>query len=376
MLPEWIWDRVCQVEQATGEGGFHIGKRVDPSDQDQGTATDMGETQTPPVVNLIATRVHRNRTHYMRRRVKVTYWQIRDDLTGQVMETVDEAGSIPVLRERERKVADALLGVSTSTTLSTGQTFDIGGAAPSMTQDGLTFFPYHQGFWNNNAGTGVAAQENGIVIADFANQGSGGSSGGDGQGLTDYTALVRAMQLLVANRDPFTKLPPEINFRGMQFLLLTPAARVQMDFLLQAQTLWQILNAINPPNAAFTNTSTDFNLVREMALEVLVSQFWGNRATDVGLAYQTSSSAIGSISQQKLTFASGDTYATPGSLMSCFLMGHFREAMIYWQRQPYTAMGVPLSSIEVGEQVVIVQDHFEQGEPFWHNPRLVYRTWA
>jgi hypothetical protein len=184
------------------------------------------------------------------------------------------------------------------------------------------------------------------------------------------------MQRLLTNRDPFTGLPPNISFKGMQFLGLTPAFQVQLKFLLEAEALWQILNAIVPANAAFTTTNSRFNLVRDMGLEIIDSKFWGTRATDVGLAYQPGTNALTAISQQKLSDTTGDTYATAGSIMSFFLMGHFKEALTYWQRMPYQAIGVPLSSTEYGEEVVLVQDHKEMGEPFWLNPRVVYRTWA
>src|SRR5580700_1061720 len=47
--PEWIWNKMTTVQEATGEGGFHIGKRVRP-----GTAinNDLADGQMLPTVKL------------------------------------------------------------------------------------------------------------------------------------------------------------------------------------------------------------------------------------------------------------------------------------------------------------------------------------
>ena len=359
--PEWIWDRMCTVQEAQGEGGFHIGARA----LKQQPFTDLSDGQTLPEAAITSTRIHRNRTLNQGLRVKVNYWTLRDDLTSQVTEAVDQT-AWQVLAERERKVADACMGVSTGTTLGTGTSIGKPGLAMPMVQDALTWFPWQKGIYGTNANATTPAPENGLAIANYAN-----ANETDGKGLTDYTAIVRAMQTLLANRDPFTGLPTQVSFQGMQFLC-APAARVQVEFLLQAEALWQIANS-GFTTTGGTATVSGYNLMEKFRLEIIDSQFWFNRLVDAG-AYKISSA--GSVTHQVLTNAVGDTFSTAGSIMSAFFMGHFQDALIYWQRMPYQAVQVPLSSIEFAEQTVMVQDHRERGQVFWVHPREVWRAWA
>jgi hypothetical protein len=370
--PEWIYDRMCTVQEASGEGGFHIGSRVRPDNQ---TFYDLADDQQLPSLKATQTRVHRNRTLNQGARVKVNFWQLHDDLTGQIMETVDQM-SVFVLQERERKVADAILGVSTGTTLATGTSIGVPGQAFPITQDGMTWFPWQTGSYGANANSATPAPENGIYIANYANDGtSTTTTAGDGKGLSDYTAIVKAMQILFKNRDPFTGLPIAVPFRGMQFLV-APAASVQLKFLLQAEAIWQVaqygLGSTSTP-AGVASTTSRYNLIQDLNLEVIESQFWMNRLVDAGV-FKTY--AAGGAYHQTLTNSPGDSYNTAGSIMSAFYMGHFKDAAIYWQRMPYHTENVPLSSIEYGEQTVLIQDHRERGQLFWHDPRKVYRTWA
>ena len=369
--PEWIWDRMCTVEQANGEGGFHIGSRTRP---DNYPFTDLSPGQGLATAKLTQTRIHRNRTLNQGLRVKVNFWAIRDDLTGQIMESVDQGGSLPVLTERERKVADALLGVSQgtgsantfATTTSSGTTIGTDGLAVPQIQDGLTFYPWQKGVYGINVNATVVSPENGLAIANYGN-----CNDTDGYGIADYTAIVRAFQCLSKNRDPFTGLPIPADLTGMQ-VLIPPAGEIQFKFLLEAYALWQI------GNSGFTTTGgtaqqSAYNYLATRKLDIIMSQYWFNRLIDVGVAKVSSN---GTYSQQKLTYAVGDTFSTVGSIMSAFYMGRFKEALIYWQRMPYQAVQVPLSSIEHGEQTVIVQDHRERGQAFWHNPRVCWRAWA
>lgn len=369
--PEWIWDRMCQVQEATGEGGFHIGSRVSPTNV---AFRDLGDSQSLPTAKATSTRVHRNRSLKQGLRAKVNYWQLRDDLTSQIMETVDQFALI-VQSERERKVADGAMGISSGTTLATGVNIGALGQAMPVVQDGLTWFPWLSGSYGSNAGAGINAPENNVAVANYANNGTGG---GDGQGLTDYTAIVRAIQILTKNRDPFTGLPVQVPFIGMQFFVPTEAAKVQLEFLLRAKVLWQVLNAVSPANAAFSNTASEYNLVENMKLEILTSQYWANRLTDVGAAYCAANAATPqTLTRQVLTNNAGDTYATAGSVMSFFMMGRFRDALIYWQRQPYHTVSVPPSSVDIGEETVLIQDHRERGQLFWSDKmRHAFRTWS
>ena len=366
--PEWIWDKMCTVEEATGEGGFHIGSRLEPAAVGDNTGTDLADGQMPPTGKVISTRIHRNRTLRQRHRMKVNLWSVRDDLTSQIMETVDEY-AVKALQERERKVADVALGVSSgTTTLASGQQIGIPGLPVPVVQDGLPFFPYQNGVYGTNANATVAAPENGAFVGNFAN-----ASDGNGVGLTNCTAIANALQIMHANRDPFTKLPEKVDFNRMQFLVAPAIAATQLKILLQQQALWQIAWGSATPASISAATVSGYNLIEAMNLEIVESQFWMNRLVDAGIL--TVSSA-GVYSQTKLTNNSGDSYNTAGSIMSAFFMGHFRKALTYWQRQPYQAVQVPLSSTEIGEETILVQDHCERGFPFWKAPRQVYRSYA
>src|SRR5579862_5746903 len=94
--PEWIWDQMCGVQEASSEGGFHIGTRLNPSNQPK---RDLGDNEQIPTLNFTATRIHRNRTLNQGGRVKVNLWQMRFDTTGQVMEEVEHA-AVAILQER------------------------------------------------------------------------------------------------------------------------------------------------------------------------------------------------------------------------------------------------------------------------------------
>ena len=364
--PEWIYDRVVNVQEATGEGGFHIGARLDPSSIDQ-TGTDLADGQSPPTIKTIGTRVHRNRTLRQRRRTKLNYWTLKWDLTSQAMDAVDET-AILVLQERERKCADGVLGVSTGTTLGAGTSQGIQGNALAMTQDGLNFFPWQNGTYGTNANATTPAQENGVAVANFAN-----CADSNGIGLTNYQCIAQALQVLHGNRDPFTKLPLRLDFNRMQFICAPAVAATQLKTLLQQQALWQIAWGSATPSSISTATVSDYNLIKEFNLDIIESQFWLNRAVDAGL-YSVSST--GAATHQTLTNNSGDTQNTPGSIMSAFWMGHFKRACIYWQAQPYQAVQVPLDSIAIGEETVLIQDHCERGQLFWHQPRFGWRAWA
>jgi hypothetical protein len=178
---------------------------------------------------------------------------------------------------------------------------------------------------------------------------------------------------LHTNRDPFTKLPRRIDFNRMQFLVPPAVAATQLKVLLQQQALWQIAWGSAVPSSISTATVSDYNLIKQFNLEILESQFFFNRLVDAGV-YSVSSS--GAATHATLTNNQGDTYNTPGSIMSSFYMGHFRDALVYWQRMPYQTIQVPLGSVEYGEQTVLVQDHRERGQVFWIDPRLVWRQWA
>jgi hypothetical protein len=373
--PEWIWDKVTNVQEATGEGGFHIGSRLDPSNFD-GSGTDLARGQSLPTTKLLSTRVHRNRTHDQGRRAEVDYWTMRDDLTGQVMESIDQV-SLIVLAERERKVADGTMGVASGTTFPGGANIGIPGQLLPQVQDGMAWFPWQKGTYvtngsaGGNAGSTTAAPENQAYIANYANCGDG-----DGLGLTNYIFVPTALQILSSNLDPFTQLPTQVSMQGMQFIV-APAVAVQLKVLLEQEAIWQIAWGTATPGSFSNVTQSRANVVKELGLDIIPSMFWANRAINVGLATQSAAGSIGSVTgQTKLTNNAGDSFNTAGSIMSAYWMGHFKDATIYWQRDPYHTEGVPLGSVEMGARIVLIQDHREMGQLFWHNPRVCWRSWS
>ena len=359
--PEFIWDRFCTVTEIEGEGGFDIIVRSDGGQP----AQDLAPGEVLPTVKLKASRVHRNRTLNQGLRTKINKYTVLDDLTGTLYEAVDENANM-VLNERERKVADCVLGVSAGTTLATGKDVGVPGLAMPMIRDGLTFFPYQKGIWGANAGATIASPENGRLIQNFAN-----ANETDGQGLTDYTFLIRALAILHANRDPFTGLPVKVPLDGMQ-ILVAPRSRPQLDVLLQARNLWQIANG-GFNTSGGTATTSDYNFVKEKNLQIAESQVWFNRLVDVGAMKVA---ANGTVTQQTLTNAAADSYNTAGSIASAVYLGHFKQAVKYAQRQPYSVVQVPLSSVEYAEETVMIQDVRERGQAYWVNPGLVWRAWA
>jgi len=370
--PEWIWDRMCTVEEASGEGGFHIGLRA----KDDQPSTDLADGQLLPTATITQTRIHRNRTLNQGQRVKVNLWAVRDDLTGQIMEAVDNT-SRQVQAERERKVADAVLGIcplgagatTKATLISAGTNIGTDGLAMPCVQDGLSFFPYQKGIYGAsgaNAGAIIPAPENDVYVQNFAN-----STETDGLGLGDYTALGKMLQIWLANRDPFTKLPVPAPDGVTIFVAPGPAA-IQLKFLLEAESLWQAGTAAAVATALGTQTISGYNLVKALVRDIVSSQFWAERLVAAGTPKLA---AAGTYLHQKLTNAVGDVATTTGSVQSAFYAGDFKRAVHYWQRMPYQVQQVPLSSIEYGEQTVIVQDQRERGQAFWVEPRAVYRAW-
>jgi hypothetical protein len=293
-------------------------------------------------------------------------------LTGQLMDAVD-ANSLQVLNERERKVADCVLGVSASSgaantkalTVSSGANIGSDGLAIPVVQDGLEFFPYQKGIYGTNVNATTVAPESQRIIANYAN-----SNETDGVGLVDYQAVVRALQTLCQNRDPWTGLPVPISLQGMTLFCSEPA-QVQLKALLQQVAMWQIANS-GLSTTGGTNMVSDYNYLASLGLTIKSSQIWVNRLVDVGI---TKVAANGTYAHQALTNAVTDTYATAGSVMSAFWMGRFTEAVHYAQRQPFTSEDIPLSSRDYEEETVLIHVCRERGFPYWVNPRVVWRAW-
>ena len=352
--PQWIWDSMATVTEIVGEGGFDIIVRAN-GDQ---PLTDLADGQAIPTVTLKGSRVHRNRTLNQGLRAKVNKYTILDDLTGTLYGAIDEVAD-QVLNERERKVADCVLGIGSANQ-----------AAVQMSQDGLSFFPFQSGIWNlttGNVGSTLASPQNQKLIQNFAN-----AQTNDGVGLQDYTFLVRSLAVLASNRDPFTGLPITVPLQGMK-LFVAPRAVPQVEYIMQGQSLWQIANN-GFTTSGGTATVSSLDLMKQYGIQIVTSQVWANRLTDVGI--QKAVPTAGTVAYQVFTNLVADTYNTANSIASFIELGHFKEAVRYAQRLPFTTVQVPLSSVEYAEETVLVQDMRERGAPYWVNPRKVWRTYA
>ena len=146
--PQYIWDSFCTPTEIVGEGGFDIIVRTDGNQPGK----DIADGQPIPTVTVKGSRVHRNRTLNQGLRTKVNKYTILDDLTGTLYQAIEENAD-QVLVERERKVADCVMGVSAlsgagntfALTVSQGEKIGSDGLAIPVSQDGVTFFPYQKG---------------------------------------------------------------------------------------------------------------------------------------------------------------------------------------------------------------------------------------
>ena len=356
----WIWDQFCTPVEIMGEGGFDIGARPNFDVAKPQDGTDLAPGQRGPTVPLIGTRVHRNRTTRQMKRVQLNKWLVVHDLTGQIYEAVDDVADL-VLWERERKVADCAMGIGSATVPSV-----------SMSQDGLTFFPFQAGIYGTNAGAALPSPQNQKLIQNFAN-----AVTNDGHGFDTYQFLVRALQVLTSNCDPFTGLPCAFPMEGMK-VFCVPAAKPQLEVLLSQLALWQIQNANGTTtglSGAGTATVSSFELLKKLRIEVVTSQVWANRLAQVGIQKATPA-AGGSAAYQALTNAVGDTFSTANSVMSFGLMGHFQEAIKYHILEPFTSSNIPLGPDQYAEQTVMIQDFNECGSAYWVQPRKVWRQYA
>lgn len=340
--PQFIWDSLCSVQEAVGEGGFDI--IVRPA----GTkpSNDLTDGQQIPTAMLKGSRVHRKRTKNQGLRTKVNLYTVLDDLTGTLYDAVDEVAD-QVLNERERKVLDCLIGIYDPQNEGTIY----------VEQDGQQFFPYQIA-----VGT-TPAPDNGIVVNNFRN-----CVEADSLGLGDYTCVERAFTMLYGNRDPFTGLPVDIGLSGMKFIV-APRSFIQAKYIMNAREVWTG-NAAGITAAYGKNTLAD-NPLGGMGFSILTSQIMANRLVDVGF-----SSAASPTTAVKMTDLTASTFNTATSLASFYMMGHPEKAIKYLQRQPYTVQQVPLSSVEYGEQTVLVTDVRERGQAYWVNPRMMYRCYA
>jgi hypothetical protein len=367
--PQFIWDSFCTPVEPVGEGGFDIIVRTDGN----APATDLADGQPIPTVTLKGSRIHRNRTLNQGLRTKINKYTILDDLTGSLYAAIEENAD-QVLFERERKVADCVLGVAKTTgaantfalTVSQGAAIGSDGLAIPVQQDGVTFFPYQKGVYGAagaNSGAVVLSPQNGKYVRNYGN-----CNFTDALGLTDYNAFVRALNVLTQNRDPFSGLPYPLDLSNMTILVSAPG-EVQLKFMLQGEALWQVASSLTA--AGGLNTISNMNMLRELKLNVKTSQVWMNRLLDVGV---TTLAANGTYAHLGFNATAG--YATAASINSVLYMGHFKDAVRYSVRNPYSVMQVPLSSQEYAEEVVLVQDVRERGQAYWVNPRIVWRAWA
>ncbi len=360
--PKWIFDEMCEVREIMAQGGYDILTRSDGTKPNR----DMTPGQQLPTAKMVGTKLHRNRCLHQGVRTKVEYHTIMFDLTSSLYDTVDE-NSDQVLLEREQKVADAAMGVSAATTLGSAETIGQDGVAMPCQWDGLTFFPYQNGWYGTNANA-TTVSESRKYVANYAN-----CYDTDGVGLTDYTAFVRALQMMCANRDPFTGLAPDIESLEGMTMLVSPAAKVQLEYILQGMSLWQIANSGFTTSGGTATVSE--NVIKKFVEKLVVksSQTWFNRLVDIGLM---SVSSAGAVTHKAFTNANGDKYSTAGSIMSAYFLGDFKKAIKYQQIQPFNVKQVVPCSIDVGEGTVIIQDVQEEGQAYIADPRAMYRAFA
>jgi hypothetical protein len=342
--PQFIWDSLCSVQEAVGEGGYDV--IIRPA----GTkpSTDLADGQQLPTTQLKGSRVHRKRTKNQGLRTKVNLYTVLDDLTGTLYQAIDEV-SDQVLNERERKVIDCLCGIYDPQ--NEGVIY--------VEQDGQQFFPYQYA-----VGT-TPAPDNGVVVQNYKNA---CISTGDTYGLGDYTCVERAFTMLYGNKDPFTGLPVDIGLNGMKFIV-APRSFIQAKYIMNAREVWQGNSA--GITAAYGKNTIAANPLDGMGFSILTSQIMANRLSGVGISqYNALTTAL------QMTDNAADTFSTADSLASFFLMGHPEKAIKYLQRQPYTVQQVPLGSTEYGEQTVLVQDVRERGQAYWVDPRQMVRIFA
>ena len=250
-----------------------------------------------------------------------------------------------------------------------------------MSQDGLSFFPYQAGIWApagttptstvGNYGTNLVSPQNQKCIANFAN-----AVTNDGHGLDSYLLLVRALQVLAANHDPFTGLPENIPMEGMK-LFVAPAAKPQVEYLLGQLSLWQIQNASGTTtglSGAGTATTSDFDMLKRLKIELVTSQVWADRILNIGL--QKATPYNGGTAYQTFTNLTASSYNTANSILSFGLLGHFKQAAKYHVLQPFTSEAVPLGPDQYAEETVAITDFRECGQLYWHNPHKVWRFYA
>lgn len=339
--PKWIWDRMCTVQPAMGEGGWDTGTRAvgDPTNQD---GTDLAANQAPPAMQLVAERVHRNRMKRNERDIKLNYLAVLYDTTSTIYQSVDDAAEF-VLFERERKVADASMGIA-------------GGpdGTIQMTKDGLTFYPFQ------TAPVLTPSPENNRQIQNFANciNGSGTGTGG----LNNYTVIARSMGTLLNNRDPFTGFPVEMP-TSLTWLVANEAAAIQAEAIKHALSVYQSGHTpIQTADGKMTNIANPF---ASHQYEIVYSQVWANRLVDLGVGAGGMANTITELG-----------YATAGNVQSFFMIGDFKGALIYWQRRPYRVYQAPITGEQLATQTILWQFMGEDGSVYWRNPRGVYREYA
>jgi hypothetical protein len=368
--PRWIWDEMCTPVEIMGEGGFDIGARADFDVNQVQDGTNLAPGQRGPTVKLLGTRVHRNVSLRQHKRAMINKQTVINDLTGQLFQAIDDVDDL-VCYERERKVADLALGIGSAAFPAT-----------YFSKDGLSVFPYQAGIWAaagttptstvGNIGTNLPSPQNQKCVTNYAN-----AVTNDGHGFDSYLLLVRALQVLTSNHDPFTGLPLEVPLEGMK-IWCAPAAKPQVEFLLGQLVLWQIQNAAGTTtglSGAGSATQSGYDLLKAMKIEVVTSQIWADRVLNIGLQKATPYNS-NTAAYQTFTNLTASSYNTANSILGLGLLGHFKNAIHYHMIEPFNTAAAPLGPDQVAEQVVHIQDFFEQGSAYWVRPWEVWRFYA
>jgi hypothetical protein len=336
----YIGEDFCTVEEpvvdgngAVVNGGFRAGRRTAVLSNDT-AGVDVGEGIIPPGMGQrLETLLHINRARLNARQYSWTYDSIKfNRIADDVSEAVDATRIVKF--EEERKVADAVLGIGTS--LASESTGDIGepGVAMPVEIGGQEWYPYQNGVWgpaggtegNHNAGTQLYCPISGRYEANYAN-----ALDSNGVGMTQ-TLFAQLLGQRIVNRDPFTNDVIPASLQGDTIWLANDQAEIQ--FLSMMYQWFIAQTGLTAASTSAPGYATLYNFAKEQKLNVKKSQRWANRLTDVGLLTDTTS--YGTLVTQKLTYNPlTDTFATPGSILSCFVIGRPKECIGKHLLQPF-----------------------------------------
>lgn len=339
----YIGDAMCTVEEpitttngAIVNGGMRAGRRTSVGSNNT-DGVDVGEAIIPPNMGqMVETLLHINRARLNARQYSWTLDSVRFNRIADDIASALNATRV-VKFEEERKVADICLGVGTALAANSSGNIGDPGLAIPVQVGGLEFYPFQNGSWatggtavgsTTNAGSATPSPLNGYYEQNYAN-----AYDTNGVGIT-MACLETVLQQRIINRDPFTNdvIPGAI--KGDTIFVANDAAEVQLLTLMMTWFIGQgYLYSGTTAGTPAPSLASVYNFAKEQNLNIVKSQRWANRLTDVGVL--TDQATRGTFLSQALTFAKTDTYTTAGSVMSFFLMGRPKECIGKNQLQPF-----------------------------------------